>query len=42
VEKEAPEQIPGRVKQVWRALQEKEASGWKPSASLEDALAKSG
>jgi len=42
VEKEAPEQIPGRVKQVWRALREKEASGWKPAASLEDVLTKSG
>ena len=41
VEKEAPEQIPGRVKQVWTA-REKEASGWKPAAAFDEALTKSG
>ena len=42
VEKAAPEQIPGRVKRVWRALGERDASGWKPAAALEEALSKGG
>ena len=42
VEKAAPEQIPGRVKRVWRALGERGTSGWKPEAALEEALSKGG